>query len=70
MRRLAVLLATLAVSLAPVLAAAQADISKWLAAGPRLHNVAAQFALSDTAPAHLAVEKGYKLGTVIVDCAR
>ena len=54
----------------PLLAAAQADISKWLAAGPRIHNVAAQFALSDTAQAHLAVEKGDKLGTVIVDCAR
>jgi NADPH:quinone reductase len=54
----------------PLLAAAQADISKWLAAGPRRHNVAAQFALSDSALAHLAVEKGDKLGTVIVDCAR
>ena len=54
----------------PMLAAAQADISKWLAAGPRLHNIAAQFALSDTAQAHLAVEKGDKLGTVVVDCAR
>ncbi len=52
------------------LAAAQADISKWLASGPRIHNIAAQFALSDTAQAHLAVEKGDKLGTVIVDCAR
>jgi NADPH:quinone reductase len=51
-------------------AAAQADITKWLAAGTRLHNVAGQFALSDTAQAHLAVEKGDKLGTVIVDCAR
>jgi NADPH:quinone reductase len=54
----------------PLLAAAQADITKWLAAGPRLHNVAGQFALSETAQAHLAVEKGNKLGTVIVDCAR
>ncbi|MBR0967111.1 NADPH:quinone reductase [Bradyrhizobium diazoefficiens] len=53
-----------------LLAAAQADIMKWLSAGPRIHNVAAQFALSDTAQAHLAVEKGDKLGTVIVDCAR
>jgi len=53
----------------PLLAAAQADISKWLAAGMRIHNVAAQFALSETAQAHLAVEKGGKLGTVIVDCA-
>jgi NADPH:quinone reductase len=54
----------------PLLAAAQADILRWLAAGPRVHNVAAQFALSETAQAHLAVEKGDKLGTVIVDCAR
>ena len=53
-----------------LLAAAQADITKWLAAGPRLHNIAGQFALSETAQAHLAVEKGDKLGTVIVDCAR
>jgi NADPH2:quinone reductase len=51
-------------------ASAQADISKWLAAGTRIHNVAAQFALSETVQAHLAVEKGDKLGTVIVDCAR
>jgi NADPH:quinone reductase len=54
----------------PLLAAAQADISTWLAAGPRLHNIAGWFALSETAQAHLAVEKGDKLGTVIVDCAR
>jgi NADPH2:quinone reductase len=54
----------------PLLAAAQADITKWLAAGPRLHNIAGRFALSDTAQAHLAVENGDKLGTVIVDCAR
>jgi NADPH:quinone reductase len=54
----------------PLHAAAQADITKWLAAGTRLHNIAAQFPLSDTAQAHLAVEKGDKLGTVIVDCAR
>src|SRR5437879_10848559 len=53
----------------PLLAAAQADISKWLA-GRRIHNVAAQFTLSDTAQAHLAVEKGDKLRTVTVDCAR
>jgi NADPH2:quinone reductase len=54
----------------PMLAAAQADISKWLAAAPRIHNIAARFALSETAQAHLAVEKGDKLGTVVVDCAR
>jgi NADPH2:quinone reductase len=54
----------------PLLAAAQADISKWLTAGKRIHNIAAQFPLSETAQAHLAVEKGDKLGTVVVDCAR
>ncbi|MBR1151615.1 NADPH:quinone reductase [Bradyrhizobium sp. JYMT SZCCT0428] len=54
----------------PLLAAAQADITKWLTAGNRIHNVAGEFALADTAQAHLAVEKGDKLGTVIVDCAR
>ena len=54
----------------PLLAAAQADISKWLAAGKRIHNIAGRYALSETAQAHLAVERGDKLGTVIVDCAR
>src|SRR5712671_4333607 len=54
----------------PLLSAAQADISKWLAAGPRIHTIAARFSLSETAQAHLAVEKGGKLGTVIVDCAQ
>jgi NADPH2:quinone reductase len=54
----------------PLHAAAQADITKWLAAGKRIHNIAGQFALSETAQAHLAVEKGDKLGTIIVDCAR
>jgi NADPH2:quinone reductase len=54
----------------PLLAAAQADISKWLVAGKRIHNIAGQYALSETAQAHLAVERGDKLGTVIVDCAR
>jgi NADPH:quinone reductase len=53
----------------PVLAAAQADISKWLTGGHRIHNIAGRFPLSQTAQAHLAVEKGDKLGTVIVDCA-
>ena len=54
----------------PLLAEAQSEITKWLAAGPRIHNIAAQFPLAETAQAHLAVEKGDKLGTVIVDCAR
>ena len=54
----------------PLLAAAQEDISRWLAAGKRVHNIAGQFTLAETAQAHLAVEKGDKMGTVIVDCAR
>jgi NADPH:quinone reductase len=54
----------------PLLSAAQADITSWLAAGKRLHNISGQYKLSDTAQSHLAVEKGDKLGTVIVDCAR
>jgi NADPH2:quinone reductase len=54
----------------PLLAAGQADISKWLAAGTRIHPIAARFPLSETAQAHLAVEKGDKLGTVVVECAR
>ena len=54
----------------PLHAAAQADITKWLNAGPRLHNVAGQYPLRETAQAHLAVEKGDKVGTVVVDCAR
>jgi NADPH2:quinone reductase len=54
----------------PLLESAQIDISKWLASGTRIHNIAAQFPLSDTAQAHLAVEKGDKMGTIIVDCAR
>ena len=54
----------------PLLSAAQADITKWIMAGKRLHNIAGQYVLRDTAQAHLAVEKGDKLGTVIVDCAR
>ena len=54
----------------PLLASAQADLSKWLAAGRRIHNIAGQFPLAETADAHLAVEQGDKLGTVIVDCTR
>jgi NADPH2:quinone reductase len=54
----------------PLLSAAQADITKWLGAGKRLHNIAGQYPLRETAQAHLAVERGDKLGTVVVDCAR
>lgn len=47
---------------------AQHDITRWLDAGRRRHNIAARYPLSETAAAHQAVEAGNKLGTVIVDC--
>ena len=43
---------------------------EWLAGSRRIHNVSAQFPLARTADAHLAVEAGTKMGTVIVDCAK
>jgi NADPH2:quinone reductase len=49
-----------------LLAAAQADITKWLAAGRRIHNIAGQFPLSETAQAHMAVEKGDKIEKVTI----
>ena len=54
----------------PLQRKAQAGMAEWLAAGRRIHMVAAQFPLKETVEAHLAVEAGTKLGTVIVDCAR
>ncbi|MCC7107475.1 MAG: NADPH:quinone reductase [Chloroflexi bacterium] len=44
-----------------------ADVGRWLAGGQRLHRVAARFSLERIAQAHLAVESGTKLGTVVVD---
>jgi NADPH2:quinone reductase len=46
--------------------AAQTGISAWLAAGQRLHRIAATFPLRDTAAAHNAVGAGGKRGTVVV----
>lgn len=54
----------------PLQRKAQAGMAEWLAGGRRIHMVAAQFPLKETVEAHLAVEAGTKLGTVIVDCAR
>ena len=54
----------------PLQRKAQAGMAEWMAAGKRIHMVAAQFPLKETVEAHLAVEAGTKLGTVIVDCAR
>ena len=49
---------------------AQSDIASWIATGQRLLSVAAQFPLGQAAAAHEAVERGDKVGTVVIDCAR
>ena len=54
----------------PLQRKAQAGMAEWIGAGRRIHMIAAQYPLKETAAAHVAVEAGTKLGTVIVDCAR
>jgi NADPH2:quinone reductase len=49
---------------------AQRDITQWIATGPRMLSVAARFPLDQTAAAHERVERGDKVGTVVIDCAR
>jgi len=49
---------------------AQSDIARFVATPGRLLSVAARFPLYETAAAHLAVERGGKVGTVVVECAR
>ncbi len=49
---------------------AQSDIAAWLGGGARLLAVSARFALAETARAHEAVERGDKLGTVVIDIPR
>jgi NADPH:quinone reductase len=49
---------------------AQSDIARWTATGDRVLSVAARFSLSETAAAHAAVERGDKIGTVIVEPVR
>lgn len=46
---------------------AQSDIAAWLRGGKRMLSVAARFPLAETAAAHEAVEKGGKVGTVVVE---
>jgi NADPH2:quinone reductase len=49
---------------------AQRDIARWIASGPRILSVAEKFPLYQTAAAHEAVERGDKVGTVVIECAR
>jgi NADPH:quinone reductase len=49
---------------------AQSDIAAFTRAPGRILSVAAEFPLYETADAHLAVEAGGKIGTVVVACAR
>jgi NADPH2:quinone reductase len=49
---------------------AQSDIARWTATGDRILSVAARFPLQETAAAHAAVERGDKVGTVIVEPTR
>jgi len=45
---------------------AQADITQWISTGPRMLSVASTHPLEDAASAHEAVERGDKVGTVVV----
>ncbi|HEY0181848.1 MAG TPA: NADPH:quinone reductase [Rhodopila sp.] len=49
---------------------AQADIAAFIRRSGRMLSVAGEFPLVETAAAHLAVEAGGKIGTVVVACAR
>ena len=49
---------------------AQTDIAGWIAGGQRMLSVAARFPLYQAAAAHEAVERGDKVGTVVIECAR
>jgi len=46
---------------------AQADLSRWIATGPRQLSVASRHPLVETWAAHEAVERGDKVGTVVVE---
>ena len=54
----------------PLQRKAQAGMAEWIGAGRRIHMIAAQYPLKETAAAHVAVEAGTKLGTVVLECAQ
>jgi NADPH2:quinone reductase len=54
---------------AEAIAAACADITRWLESGDRAHQIAEHFPLDQLAAAHEAVEAGGKIGCVVVDLA-
>jgi NADPH:quinone reductase len=49
---------------------AQSDVARWIQTGQRILPVAERFSLYQAAAAHEAVERGGKVGTVVIDCAR
>ena len=49
---------------------AQSDITAWIGSGERILAVAGCYPLAETAAAHEAVERGGKVGTVVVEPAR
>ncbi len=49
---------------------AQSDIARWVASPGRILSVASRHALYDTAAAHAEVERGGKIGTVVVEPQR
>ena len=49
---------------------AQADITAWIGSGERLLTVAGRHPLADTVAAHEEVERGGKIGTVVVEPGR
>jgi NADPH2:quinone reductase len=54
---------------AEAIAAACADITRWLESGDRAHQIAERFPLAELAAAHEAVETGTKIGCIVVDLA-
>jgi NADPH2:quinone reductase len=49
---------------------AQTDITAWIGAGRAILSVAGAYPLAETAAAHEAVERGGKVGTMVVEPAR